>query len=293
MLFNALRSAPNSRTAALRALFVAHTDEEGQSDKAPPEFVRYLAPILEVLQAMGGQGRAAEVLVAVTDRLDNNQTRERPSPTRSNRLRRHIYRARHYLLRAGLLTTEQHGVWQLTAHGRSTALADGDAMQLYEEIEYQQQLTASLETAGETVRRLAETPVPYSVEAAAMPPALSTAPTRSSLSLATQPYPLSAVAAVTFLAEEQLARWVQAIERKGQVIFYGPPGVGKTFLAEQLARHLAGGVEEDAGTGGFVETVQFHAAYAYEDFVQGMRPQAGTRWSIDLSGGAGAFSYLL
>lgn len=65
---------------------------------------------------------------------------------------------------------------------------------------------------------------------------------------------------------ENLQRWKRAIERKGQAILYGPPGTGKTYIAERLARHLVGGGR------GFVDLVQFHPAYAYEDFMQGIRP---------------------
>jgi hypothetical protein len=281
-LFTALATAP-ALSAEEAARAGATGNAESTTDKPQPEFVRYLAPMLDVLQALGGQGRAGEVMEAVRDRLADAGAEAARSPTRTNRLRRHIYRARHYLLRAGLLTTEQHGIWQLTAKGRQSALADGAAQQLYEEIEYQQQLTESLTTAGETVRRLAETAVPYTTPA--LPPTPPSTPLSSTPPppSPTQPYPLAAVAAATFLPEAQLARWVQAIERKGQAIFYGPPGVGKTFLAEQMARHLAGGLEgegERRERGGFVETVQFHAAYAYEDFVQGMRPQSGANGQL-------------
>ena len=55
------------------------------------------------------------------------------------------------------------------------------------------------------------------------------------------------------------------LEEKKQVIFQGPPGTGKTYIAQKLARFLAGSDKR-------VTLVQFHPSYAYEDFVQGFRP---------------------
>ena len=56
------------------------------------------------------------------------------------------------------------------------------------------------------------------------------------------------------------------LQEKKQVIFQGPPGTGKTYVAKELARHLAGGDER-------CRLVQFHPSYSYEDFVQGYRPR--------------------
>lgn len=281
--FTALTTAPLAQEAAAPPV----TPEE---KAAAPEFAELFVPLLETLQSLGGQARANELLEAISDRLGDRAQAQEPSPTRLNRLRRQLYRARHYLVRAGLLKTKQHGLWQLTPQGQATALHDGDAARLFEEIEYQQQWQQSLATESSTLRQLAESTVPYTTtptdpqdepRAATLPPpreetapmATPDVPMVDTVGTLDEPYSLADCAAATLLEEATLARWVQSIERKGQAIFYGPPGVGKTFLAEQLARHLASPSGDT--TAGFVEVVQFHPAYAYEDFVQGIRPQPG------------------
>lgn len=97
------------------------------------------------------------------------------------------------------------------------------------------------------------------------------------------PLDLPTLATMLGYAPELVSRWVRAIERKGQLIFAGPPGVGKTFAAKALARHLVG-----VG-GGFWRVIQFHAAYSYEDFVQGLRPQSNLAGQLSFRLQPGAF----
>lgn len=68
---------------------------------------------------------------------------------------------------------------------------------------------------------------------------------------------------------EEIEEVLQTLQtRRPQIILAGPPGTGKTFVAEQIAHHLTDG-RADA-----VQVVQFHPSYAYEDFVEGLRPVA-------------------
>ena len=79
------------------------------------------------------------------------------------------------------------------------------------------------------------------------------------------PETLEALAEDLYLPVDFLQNIRTLLHEKKQVIFQGPPGTGKTFVAQRLARQLAGGERR-------CRLVQFHPSYSYEDFVQGYRP---------------------
>ena len=80
------------------------------------------------------------------------------------------------------------------------------------------------------------------------------------------PITLAQTAAHLLRDKATVHAWRQAIERKGQLIFYGPPGTGKTYAAQALAQQLI------SGGNGFVELLQLHPNYSYEEFIEGLRP---------------------
>lgn len=91
---------------------------------------------------------------------------------------------------------------------------------------------------------------------------------RQYLNLPTQEYTLEQFEENTGIEKAKIKRWLNSIARKKQAILYGSPGTGKTYIAEQLANYLI------SRSDGFLELVQFHPAYSYEDFIQGIRPQS-------------------
>jgi 5-methylcytosine-specific restriction protein B len=68
------------------------------------------------------------------------------------------------------------------------------------------------------------------------------------------------------LAPGELDEIEALLRDKPQLVLCGPPGTGKTFLAERLARYLV-------RDGGESMLVQFHPSYGYEDFIEGIRPR--------------------
>lgn len=76
------------------------------------------------------------------------------------------------------------------------------------------------------------------------------------------------VLAEIFMDVSKVNAIVYQLQRKKNLILQGPPGVGKTFVAKRLA-YLMMNREDDR----YIEMIQFHQSYSYEDFIQGYRPK--------------------
>lgn len=70
-----------------------------------------------------------------------------------------------------------------------------------------------------------------------------------------------------FLTPEEYDKLRRLLMYKKNVILQGAPGVGKTFLAKRFAHSIIGAKDNR-----YIEIVQFHQNYSYEDFIMGYKP---------------------
>ncbi len=74
---------------------------------------------------------------------------------------------------------------------------------------------------------------------------------------------------------------IRQLQAKNQVVFYGPPGTGKTHIATEFAKWWV--TEETDGIPDpmQVQSVTFHPAFSYEDFLEGLEAKATDKGAVD------------
>jgi len=80
--------------------------------------------------------------------------------------------------------------------------------------------------------------------------------------------PLPTIQGLSESSDDPILTQVQQILSLGTsgIVFRGPPGVGKTYYAQEIAKTLVADPAND------IFRVQFHPSYGYEDFVEGYKP---------------------
>lgn len=90
-----------------------------------------------------------------------------------------------------------------------------------------------------------------------------------------QSYSKQEALADLFLDEDKFDEILALLKYKKNLILQGPPGVGKSFIAKRLAYTLLECKDDKR-----VEMIQFHQSYAYEDFIQGYRPNEEGKFQL-------------
>lgn len=78
-----------------------------------------------------------------------------------------------------------------------------------------------------------------------------------------------------YMTEEEYENLSKLIQLKKNVVLQGPPGVGKTYMANRLAYSLMG--EKNSSR---VLNIQFHQSYSYEDFIEGYKPSDDNKFEL-------------
>ncbi|MEZ4827326.1 MAG: restriction endonuclease [Bacteroidia bacterium] len=101
-----------------------------------PQFIRFFAPIVDVLKESGGSANAGEVQDMVIEKMKIPESRlEEKLKSGASRVRNQIAWARIYLVKDGILDdSSKRGIWRLTEKGANVQIASEDAHRIFKEV---------------------------------------------------------------------------------------------------------------------------------------------------------------
>lgn len=100
-----------------------------------PKFVQYFQPVVDALRDLGSSAKPREVYTWIAERQSVPQEEiEGTTKGGQSKFENKVGWARFYLAKAGLIDTEQRGVWVLTEKGRKAYLSHDEAYNLFRSI---------------------------------------------------------------------------------------------------------------------------------------------------------------
>jgi len=103
-----------------------------------PQFVRYFRPVIDALKELGNSGTPSEVREIIVARLKlNEDLLNELMSSGTPRFMNQVAWARFYLNKAGFIASSRRGVWSLTEKGLASDLSDGEALDVFRQIQEQ------------------------------------------------------------------------------------------------------------------------------------------------------------
>lgn len=100
-----------------------------------PKFIQYFQPVIDGLRDLGSSARPREVYAWIAERHTiPKEEIEGINKGGQSKFENKVAWARFYLAKAGMIDTEQRGIWVLTEKGRKTVLSHDDAYALFKSI---------------------------------------------------------------------------------------------------------------------------------------------------------------
>ncbi|MEO6670789.1 MAG: restriction endonuclease [Ferruginibacter sp.] len=101
-----------------------------------PQFLQYVIPIMNILQANGGAGNSASVIEKVIEDLKiSNEDLAEATSNGQSRIRNQIQWARFYLFKGGLIDNSQRGIWRLTKEGLEAKISDAEVYKIFKSVQ--------------------------------------------------------------------------------------------------------------------------------------------------------------
>jgi restriction system protein len=100
-----------------------------------PKFIQYFQPVIDGLRELGASAKPRVVYAWIAEHHSISKDEiEGTTKGGQSKFENKVGWARFYLAKAGLIDTEQRGVWVLTEQGRKANLSHEDAYQLFRAI---------------------------------------------------------------------------------------------------------------------------------------------------------------
>lgn len=100
-----------------------------------PRFIQYFQPVIDALRDLGSSGKPREVFAWIAERhAVPKEEIEGTNKSGQSKFENTVHWARFYLAKAGLIDTEQRGIWVLTEKGRKANFSHEEAYNLFKAI---------------------------------------------------------------------------------------------------------------------------------------------------------------